>query len=209
LAHKRDFVWTYEWFTPAKIEREIEFVATSKPESHQTQAQVEFEFGVTERWVVAPYFVHETEKGEPAMNGVKLEQRYRFGDFKRYRLLPSAYLELKKMAREDYEGEAKGIVSYVGRNFNFAANLIVSKKLVAGAKKDAAYAAGWSTRLSNDIIGGVEVFGGLNEANPAAGPTFCFDLSGSQRINLGVAFGLNEKAQDLSARVIYEYEWFN
>lgn len=209
FAHKRDFVWTYEWFTPAKSEMELELWARTRPESHKTQTQVELEFAITDRWVVSPYFVHETERGKPAKNGWKLEQRYRFGDLKRYRLLPAAYLEVKKMSGDEYVGEAKAIVSYLGRNFNFAANLIVEKELVAGAKRENAYAVGWSTRLSRNLVGGIELFGDLQVANPAAGPTFGIDLADNQRLCVGAAFGLTGRAEDLSARVIYEYEWFN
>lgn len=67
---------------------------------------LEFEFGFTNRWTVSPYLIFEREPGEGVkVRGAKLEQRYRFGDFRVGQILPALYFEVKKEESEDWEVE--------------------------------------------------------------------------------------------------------
>ena len=61
-AHRRNFTFTYDWFTPAKNEKEIEFYWTQSTGGN-VDAWLEFEYGVTDRYVVAPYLLTKREHG--------------------------------------------------------------------------------------------------------------------------------------------------
>ncbi|MBI3920897.1 MAG: transporter [Armatimonadetes bacterium] len=207
-AHKRDFVWTYEWFTPTKGEKEIELWATHQFGADQLTTQAEFEYGVTDRWSIAPYVIFEKERGESLeTKGWKLEQRYRFGNFKERHLLPAGYLELKKEEGAPYELETKAIFSHLDGNKNFALNLIAEKKLAGGEDIEVGYAAGVSKPIGGRTRGTIEAFGNFHDPKHAVGPGVAIDLAPNQRLNLNAAFGLNDRTDDLMLRLLYEYEW--
>src|SRR5689334_13812668 len=82
-AHERFFTYTYDWFTPAKDEKEVELWWTQK-NGGVADGQVEFEYGVTDRYAVAPYLLLKREHGGAfSVEGWKLEQRYRLGKYGR------------------------------------------------------------------------------------------------------------------------------
>src|SRR5207249_725608 len=112
-AHERYFTYTYDWFTPSRGEREVEAWWTQK-KGGEAAGQIEFEYGLTDRWLAAPYLLFEREHGgEFKLDGWKLEQRYRFGDLAYHKLLPTVYFEVAKEHGEPYELEAKLITSYL------------------------------------------------------------------------------------------------
>lgn len=206
-AHKRDFVWTYEWFTAAQGEKEVELWATDVPEENEFEAQVEFEYGVTDRWSVAPYAIFEKGAGDSFdLKGWKLEQRYRVGEFKEKRLLPAAYLEVKKEQDEPYELEAKAIFSRLSGDTNLALNLIAEKKLTAGEDTEIGYAMGASKNIAPKLRGTIEAFGNFKDPKHAIGPGLAYDIAPNQRLNINAGFGLNDRTDDLVVRVVYEFE---
>lgn len=112
-AHERFFTRTYDWFTPSQGEKELELWWTQE-DGGEADAMVEFEYGVTSRYVVAPYLLMKrSHGGDFEIEGWKLEQRYRFGNYARNRFLPAVYFELEKLNHQSFVLEGKFITSYL------------------------------------------------------------------------------------------------
>src|SRR5688572_29537114 len=60
-AHRRDFPFTVDWKQPSKGEKELELHTRYRGRNNSLQQQIEFEYGITDRWMVAPYLVFEKE----------------------------------------------------------------------------------------------------------------------------------------------------
>jgi len=208
-AHKRDFVWTYEWFTPDKQEIEYEFWTTLQQNNGDDKEEywLEVEVPVTGRWVIAPYLLMENAEGEAfQLKGWKVEQRYRFGEFTRGRFLPAAYLEVKKEKDEPYEMEAKAIFTRIRGDENITLNLIAEKALTAGEEIELEYAAGYSRTWNKRSRWNVETFGNLRKDTYYVGPGVAVDLNAAQRIVFNAAAGLNKRSDDIRLRLIFEHE---
>lgn len=170
-ADERYFSYTYDWFTPANFEKEMEFKYTGF-KGGGFLGEVEFETGVTDRWMIAPYLIFEKpEGGEARFQGFKLEQRFRFGDFAFGRLLPAAYLEVKKENDEPWEIEGKFIVSYMpDAAWIASANLIAEQAVKSGERSEVGYSLG-VTRIFSRFTLGAEAFGNWKENEHFWGPS--------------------------------------
>lgn len=173
-AHEHYFTYTYDWYTPFRFEKELELRYTHF-EGGAGVAELEFEYGVTDRYVVAPYIVFEHEEGKTKFEGWKLEQRLRFGEFAYGRVLPAIYLEVEKENHEAYELEGKLIGTCVpNRNWVLSGNLIASRELESGHDTEWGYALGAARRLTPDNHVGLEAFGEWMDNHHWVGPTFGF-----------------------------------
>src|SRR5205085_1293120 len=90
FSDQRYFVFTYDWNTPSQFEREIEFTYDHFRDGTGF-GQLEFEYGMTDRWLVAPYILFDQNHGKAQVAGFQVEQRYRFGEFRYGRVLPAVY----------------------------------------------------------------------------------------------------------------------
>jgi hypothetical protein len=170
LADERHFAFTYDWFTPAKFEREIELTYTGF-QGGGFFGTFEFEYGMTDRWVVAPYILFEKEGGKTKFQGFRLEQRYRLGDFAIGKVMPSLYFEVNKENDEAYELEGKLIASYMPTwDWIVSANLIIEQEMKSGEKTEVGYALGVSRRLKEFTLG-AEAFGNWKENEHLWGPS--------------------------------------
>lgn len=204
-AHLRYFTYTYDWFTPWEGERELELWWT-QTEGGDAVWQLEFEYGVTRQYMVAPYLIFEREGGKTVLKGWKLEQRYAFGEQVYERVLPAVYLEVKKERGEPYEIEAKLIGTYIlETGWVISANLIAERELASGAKVEWGYAAGVSRRISRNAWFGGEVFGDFAKNRHFIGPVAAWDVRRGQRLLGTVAVSLTGGPGQ--ARLIYEYEF--
>ncbi|MHC4171373.1 MAG: hypothetical protein ACYST5_00315, partial [Planctomycetota bacterium] len=90
-ADRRGYVWTYEYMTMPKGQAEIEYYLTHKvPDFHNYdnkntwQHQVEYEYGLTDRWDIAVYQrwqqTNTANDDKFEYTGTKLRTRYRFGE---------------------------------------------------------------------------------------------------------------------------------
>lgn len=173
-AHEHYFTYTYDWYTPFQGERELEF-HFHQLEGGPAIGMVEFEYGITDRWVVAPYLIWEHEDGKTKFEGWKLEQRYRFGEFAYKKLLPAVYVEIEKENHESYELEAKLIGSYLPNpKWIISGNLVFERALESGAENEWGYTFGAGHRYRPDQHIGLEVFGSLQENEHFAGPVIGF-----------------------------------
>jgi hypothetical protein len=173
-AHERYFTFTYDWFTPARFERELE-LHWIHSEGGAARGQIELEYGVTDRYVVSPYVLFEKEGNTLRSKGWKVEQRYRFGEFALKKLLPAAYIEVEKENDEPYKLEGKLIGSYLpSPGVIFSANLILEKELKSGEDVEAGYAVGAAKRLGSNFHVGVEAFGDWTHNRHFIGPVIGF-----------------------------------
>lgn len=205
-AHRRYFTFTYDWFTPLRKEKELELWWTQK-QGGQVDGWVEFEYGLTDRWVAAPYLLTKREHGGKwEVEGWKLEQRYRFGDYQEQRLLPAAYLEVKKERDEPTELEAKLITSYITSRWALSTNLIVEQPLKSGNPLVWEYATGISTVRPLGLRIGLEFFGSFTEREHFGGPVFAYSVNPSTHVLLTGGLGLNHDSEG-QVRLLLEKEW--
>ena len=211
-ADRRTFTYTYDWFTPGQNEKEIELYWTQS-RGGNADLELEFEYGVTDRYLVAPYLLLKREHGDHwEVEGFKLEQRYRFGEYKEHRLLPAAYFEVEKKNDESWAVEAKGITTYVSGSNLWSFNLIGEQHLEDGEP----FEWGYSTGLSHLLTGqhnaqaswvGVESFGTFTGKEYWVGPVAGHAFDQKTRLILTGALGLNDKS-DTQVRLLFEHEWY-
>lgn len=207
FAHSRNFAWTYEWFTSAKGVSELELWSSFHPDKDKTVEQIEFEYALTDRWIVAPYFVYERYDDKADVKGWKFEQKYRFGNFQRYKIMPALYFEVKKLAENTHKGELKLLLSYLTKDMIYALNLVAERNFAPHSKTEKAFTVGAAKRHGKKWTIGAEFKGEISKPEYYTGPTFAYQIDKSQRIVFGAMFGLSKASEDKMARMIYEYEW--
>lgn len=203
LAHRRHFAYTYDWFTPHKGDKEFEIYWTDG-EGHPGQVQLELEYGITDRWVVAPYVVFDNSGGDFDYAGWKLETKYRFGEQGFNRILPAAYLELKKSEGGETEFEAKLITTYLWENgMVWSANLVAETALDGDDKVEWEYVTGVGKRIDARWFAGTEAKGSISDDSHAAGPSFTYTLQPGTKI-LGTAL-FNYTGGSHQYRLLFEH----
>jgi len=101
---RRSYVWTYEYMTMPKGHSELEYYLTHKvtdfhkyDKKNTWQPQLEFEYGLTDRWDIAVYQgwqqTNTDTDDEFEYTDTKLRTRYRFGEKGMYPLDTLLYLE--------------------------------------------------------------------------------------------------------------------
>lgn len=206
LAHERYFAYTYDWYTPYRFEREVELHWTQF-EGGDSSMQLEFEYGATDRWAIAPYLLFEREGGKTKFEGFKLEQRYRFGEFAYGKLLPAIYLEVEKENDHPYELEGKLIGTYLPNSKWVASgNLIFARSLESGAKTQHEYSLGIAHKFAPQRQLGLEAFGSLDSNEHYLGPTFGFGASYNMKV-IGTAAAPIAGGGPFQFRLILEKEF--
>ena len=206
-ADSRFFTYTYDWFTPAKDEKEVELTWT-QTNGGKAEGLAEFEYGITSRYLVAPYLVLERQHdGDFKVNGWQLEQRYRFGNFGRNRFLPAVYLEVAKRNGEPYELEGKFITSYLfGDAWIWSSNLILEQDIERHNPLEFAYSQGVSHPITKRWDLGAEAFGNFRDKTHFFGPGVRYRFDNQTR--LLATFGARVAGPDDGAvRVLFEKEW--
>lgn len=208
-ADERNFAWTYQWFTPSVGEHELEAWFTYRSNNHTYQPQLEYETGLTDRWGLGAYATFQGADGEPfRWHAVKLENRYRFGDFARNRLLHAAYFEVVKEDATPVKLEGKWLMSVYSRSdHNFALNLIAEQKLSEHAALEFGYAAGWSKGIGA-WRAGLETTGQFTDQAYYLGPTATYDAGSGTRVLASVMGGLTKASHDFVGRLLVQHEFF-
>jgi hypothetical protein len=212
LADQRDFPFTYSWIQPSKGEKELAYWARYRKRDHSWQHQLELEYGITDRFSVAPYLVFESGDGRKLHFAEwKLETRYQLGNYRTNTILPGLYLEYAKPNHGPGELEGKLILSHFdnrGRNLSF--NFIVETELVSGAELEKEYSLGYALpigRRGNRI--GAEFIHELEDDRLLLGPTFFTPLCTGSSITAGYAFPLNSRNGNRAEfRLFAQYHWF-
>jgi hypothetical protein len=207
-ADQRYFTYTYDWFTPAQGEKEVELLWT-QAEGGNVDTEFEFEYGITNRWLVAPYLLaHREHGGDWEVEGWKLEQRYRFGDFHYNRFLPAVYFEVKKENHEAWELEGKLITTYTSNHgWLWSTNLIFESAVENNADLEVGYASGISFKVNDRVRAGAEFFGEWTpDQEHFFGPTATYLFNPSTRLLATVGFRYLG-GEGGAVRVMFEKEW--
>src|SRR4028119_2195792 len=77
-AHRRDFPYTYDWMQPSKGEKELELKSRYRGRNNSFRQEIEFEYGITDRFMIAPYLEFQKQAGDSNLRytAAKLETRY-------------------------------------------------------------------------------------------------------------------------------------
>jgi hypothetical protein len=202
-AHKRNFVWSYEWFTPYLGERELEIWLNADGDG-PWEPWLEYEFAPVDHHSTGVYLTFEGA----TLNGWKLENRHQLGTFALNKWLHAAYLELKKKTGGAHEVEAKWLLSrYVGDDEATAINLVAEKSLAAGGEVGWEITSGWSKLVRPRLRIGAEAVAKFTDTEGYLGPTVSYDASGHHRVLAGLGKGLTDDSHGLIVRIISEYEW--
>jgi hypothetical protein len=212
-ADRRSYVWTYEYATMPKGMWEVETYVTTevadmhKPNSNSVKPQLELEYGITDSWDVAMYqmweFKNKRSENDSEYKGFKLRTRYKIGERGKSFVDPLLYFEY--IRDDDFSkpnvGEAKLVLAKDIYDFNVSYNQIEKRNLEREGKTDHEYAAGASYAFTPRVRLGVESKGSYSKEKSAFGPTVSYAFNKAY-VNLGAAFGLNEKTDDLQIRMI-------
>ena len=209
-SHRRDFPFTYDWYQPVKGEKELELKSRYRGRDASFQQQIEFEYGVSDRLVIAPYVVFERGRGENLRYAeVKLESRYQLGKFKTNRILPSLYLEYARPRSGAGELEGKLILSrFNKKGDNLSLNLIAERELASGAEIEREYSIGYARDLGRKGARiGAEWIHNLTDKRINAGPTIAFSATKDIWLVTGYAFPISGRGNRGEFRLLLEYEW--
>ena len=210
-AHRRDFAFTQDWKQPSKGEKELESKSTYKGTDNTFVQEFELEYGVTDRFSVAPYVVFEREAGGSLKyHEAKLETRLQLGKYKTGRILPGLYLEYAKPRNEKGEIEGKLIFSRYGSNGDdLSLNLIAERSLEHGSEWEKEVSLGYARSVGKRgmRLGG-EVIHEFEDRVTKAGPTLAFAPTDSVWLVVGYAHPLNHRDDERGdLRVNLEYEF--
>ncbi len=216
-AHRRDFPFTYDWQQPSKGEKEIELKSRYRGRDNGFQQEIEFEYGISDRLMLAPYLVFEKNgNGDLKLEAFKLEGRYQLGEYKANSWLPGLYLEYEAVRKDTDEAEGKLILSRYGKKGDdFSFNYIVERELKNGAEFENVYSFGYARSLSDkgflarrDVRGGFEWIHNLSSGRINAGPVLGLAASKNVWLVGGWAFPVNSRGGNKSeVRLLAEYEF--
>lgn len=213
-ADRRSYVWTYEYMTVHKGHAELEYYLTAKvPDIHNYDDKnswenlAELEYGLTDHWDISVYQrwqqtnTRTDDKFE--YTGSKLRTRYRIGEKGMYPLNVLLYMEYIRPDGSDASEAIEGkliLAKDIGR-FNVSYNQIIEAGINNNGEIEHEYAAGLNYELSPTWKFAIESTGNLTEDKYYIGPTVSW---AHQRfwIGLGALRGLNDRSDDLRARLI-------
>ncbi len=212
-ADVRSYVWTYEYMTMAKGRAEFEYYLatevadTAKSNVNTWKHWLELEYGITDHWDVAVYQMWKQKNtattSTSEYDGFKIRTRYRVGEKGRFFVDPLLYLEY--IRNDDLSkpnvGEAKLILAKDIGSLNISYNQVIKRNLEKEGKTDHEYAAGISYRFLPAFKMGIESKGNYAKEECSVGPTFSF-VANKFWVSFGAVFGLNERSNDLLARMI-------
>lgn len=213
-ADRRAFVWTYEYMTMPQGTAELEYYVTSKvpdtgsfDDNNSWEHQLELEYGLTDHWDIAVYQqwmdTHTDTDDNFEYKGTKFRSRYRLAERGVYPVDILGYLEYKRPDGSDSADalEAKLILAKDIGKFNIAYNQIVERALRHPEKPEHGYACGISYELDPRLKVGLESKGNLSSFKYYLGPTISW-ASKKFWLAVGVTGGLNNRSDDLQARLI-------
>lgn len=208
-ADARDFPFTYSWIQAARGEREIAFHTRYRQRDQSWQHQFEFEYGLSERISIAPYFVLEQGDGRKLhFDAFKLETRYQLGKHKLNSILPGLYLEFEKPNAEPGEMEGKLILSrFDSRGGNLSFNYIIQAVLRSGLAPEHSYSLGYARPFGSGRAG-AELIHELTSQRILFGPTYYTTIGSGSSITAGMAFPLTSRNENrLEFRLFAQRHW--
>lgn len=212
-AHRHDFPFTYDWKQPAHGEQEFEAHTTYLKSDASFEEEVEYEYGVSKRFSIAPYVVFGRGRDESLhYTGFQLEARYQLTKYRTNRVLAGLYEEYAKPKDEAAALESRLILSRYDENGgDISFNYVVTNGFRADTDFEKTYSIGYARpfgRSKYDLRGGGEWIHSLHDGRINAGPVLGLRISDHISLVAGYAFALNRRAGNSGEfRMITEYEF--
>jgi len=212
-SHERDFPFTYDWMQPSQGEKEIELQSRYRTDGSSFEQQLEFEYGISSRFMVAPYVVFNRQRDDSLRySAFKIEARYQPGSYATGKILPGFYAEYEKPSGEHGEVEGKIILSRYDRaGGDLSVNLITERALESDARSRYTYSFGYARPLSSGRYRarlGVEAVRDIDDGRVNAGPTLAFSPASKTWAVVGYGFPVNQAGRNSGVlRFLLEYEW--
>lgn len=209
-----------------KGEVEFEYYLDAANDSDQAvdgtiNHEFEIEYGVTDRWSTAFYYVGKDKPGTGFEDEkLKWENIYQLFEQGERWLDAGLYLEYQAALKENKPDalEFKLLLEKEAGTWLNTANLILKKELGGSAGDSTEFEYAWRTkyRLMPELEFGIEAFGSLGEIanthSPSkqehrAGPVIYGKLAGSFEYQAGYLFGLTNEVPDgtFKAQIGYEF----
>ena len=218
-ADRRKYVWTYQTTTMAPDAKELEFYSTVKENATKSDSweyKVELEQGISPKFDIAMYQIFTQSEGASLKwDAFQFRGRYRLGLPGEVAFDPVFYAEYRRKL-ENGSGQNKFEVKVLlGKDFgktNISVNPVYEAMWSEGYKpyQEVGLDAGISYAPSFKFSIGLEsttrqyfytVAGKENKYKTSFGPTISF-ATGDSYYTFGIAYGLNDKADDTQARFI-------
>lgn len=219
-AHAKKYVFNREYKTLPQGMFELESWTKSKvsdwdkSNKNSFDYEQELEYGVTDNWTIAHYQTWQTSN-QPGPDdstyykGFKFETKYRFGHKGKYWVDPLVYLEwVTNVRNRDNPNkiEAKIVLSKDFGDWNLNYNQVMESELGGGGRTEHGYTGGISYKLPHEFQIGMEAKGdywrpGSHRNRFSLGPTIAWE-GNYFWIAGGMAFGVNNSADDFEARII-------
>jgi hypothetical protein len=212
-AHRHDFAFTYDWKQPYAGEREVEAHSTYQKSDTSLEEEVEYEYGISQRFSVAPYAVFERGPGESLKyKGYQLETRYQLVDFQTNKVLSGLYEEYAKPNDETGRLESRIVLSYYSdRGDDWSFNYVLTNQFASDPHFNHTYSIGYARQIGaskHDYRGGAEWIHDTTGNRINFGPILGFAPTQHTSLVAGYAFALNKNdGNNDEARLIAEYEW--
>lgn len=213
-ADHRSYVWTYEYLSMPAGTAEVEYYFTAKvPDRNLSAVSTwehwgEIEYGLTDNWDLSLYQTWKQSLGTNSastfkFDGFKLRTRYKL--FKRGAFLVDPVLYLEYIRKADLAQanvlEGKLILARDIGKLNLSYNAILKQELESGGETEHEYAAGAKYDLPLPVSFGLESKGNYTENEYALGPVVSVE-TGPFWVTAGTVFGLNERTEDIQARML-------
>lgn len=223
--NEMEVVYFYDYIAQSKLEYSV--VGKPMPDTREGMMghTLELEYGISDSFAIGFYSDFEAAKGESpryaqtrgVVSRVKL-----FKDAERF-FDASIYFEYYA-PREDYVGgvgdklEARIILQHQWTDWDLRLNPKFEKVLGGEGNVEPLefeYATGLYRKVNAGMNVGLEAYGNMGEiAHMRPGekehylvPTLEYNLAPELWINVGVAFGLNEKSDDVALKTYVEFEF--
>jgi len=212
-AHRHDFPFTYDWKQPAHGEKEVEAHTTYRKSDTSFEEELEFEYGATKRFSIAPYVVFGHGPSESLhYTGFQLEARYQLRKYETSKILSGLYAEYAKPKDDHAALESRIVLSlYDAHGGDFSFNYVLSNGFGANPNFQKTYSLGYAFPIGKgayDVRNGVEWIHDLHDGHINFGPVVSLKTSDATSLTAGYAFALNHQdANKGEARVIAEYEF--
>ncbi|MBX3118224.1 MAG: hypothetical protein KF784_04105 [Fimbriimonadaceae bacterium] len=203
-ADVRRFAFTYSWYTTPQGMKELEIWYTQTGSGGRWKGRAELEYGVTDRYTIAPYLLFERADGKTEVKGWKLENRYRFGEAEIGKIMPAAYFEVTKEKGEPYELEGKLILSYhPNADVIVSANLIAERAMAKRKPVEWGYSLGAAFTAERNHWFGGEAFGSFTDKENWIGPTVGYDFGPSRFV---ATYGVGTDKQGNRLRLVMTWQ---
>ncbi len=210
-SDNRDFPFTYSYQQEARGEHEIAYHIEATPRLNHLVHELEFEYGITSRFSIAPYLKFQQGDGRSMhFDAGKVEMRGRLGNFGYNRLLVGLYLELEQPVREPLEIEGRAIFSsYSRRGANLSLNYVLTRQLATGAQNSHVYSVGYAVPTGQTgLRGGLEWIHELATGKINAGPDASYTFGTGIHVAAGIAFPISKNDDNrCEVRAIAQYHY--